>query len=128
MLLQFLFNNKLKYSPEGPAHGLVVHVGLVFVQAPESGDGLGVDQLEDALLPVGPLDISGTRLLVLQQLEQKFPQVGGGALPGLPLDGDAVGSDLGTVDPAASRGGRRHGPAHNFSLLFELGAGGTAGT
>ena len=68
------------------------------------------------------------RYLVLKELEQEFPKVCGGALTRLPLDGDAVGSDLGTVDPAASRGGRRHGPAHNFSLLFELGAGGTAGT
>lgn len=66
--------------PESPAHGLVVHVGLVLVQPPEPGDGLGVDQLEHALVPVGPLDVARAAVLVLQQLQQELPQVGGGAL------------------------------------------------
>lgn len=35
-------------SPQSSAHGFVVHVGLVFVQTPQTGNGLRVDQLEDA--------------------------------------------------------------------------------
>lgn len=68
------------------AHGLVVHVGLVLVQPPQPRHGLGVDQLEHALLAVGPLDEARAVLAVLQQLEQELPQVGGGALAALALD------------------------------------------
>lgn len=81
-------------SPERPSHRLVIHVGLVLVHAPQPRDGLGVDQLENALLAVGPLDEAGAALLVLQQLQEKLPQVGGGALAGLALQGDAVGAHL----------------------------------
>lgn len=62
------------------AHRLVVHVRLVLVHAPQSGHRLGVDQLEDALLAVCPLDETRTILTILQQLEQELPQVCGGAL------------------------------------------------
>lgn len=55
------------------AHRLVVHVRLVLVHAPESGHRLGVDQLEDALLAVRPLDETRTILTILQQLEQELP-------------------------------------------------------
>lgn len=68
------------------AHGLVVHVGLVLVQPPQPRHGLGVDQLEDALLAVGPLDEARAVLAVLQQLEQELPQVSGGSLAALALD------------------------------------------
>ena len=51
--------------PESPAHGLVVHVRLVLVEAPEAGHRLTVHQLEDPLLPVAPLDELGAALLVL---------------------------------------------------------------
>ena len=61
--------------PQCPAHGLVVHVGLVLVEPPESGDGLGIDQLKDALLAVGPLDIARAAVLVLKEFQQEFPQV-----------------------------------------------------
>ena len=47
-------------------HRLVVHVGLVLVEAPQPGHRLAVHQLEDALLPVGPLDELGTTLFVLK--------------------------------------------------------------
>lgn len=63
--------------PQRSAHGLVVHVGLVLVLAPQFGHGLGVDQLEDALLPLHPLDVPGAGVLILQQLQQELPQVGG---------------------------------------------------
>lgn len=71
--------------PERPSHGLVVHVGLVLVQAPEAGDSLGVDQLEDTLLTVGPLDVAGAVITILQQLQQEFPQVRGRSLAALAL-------------------------------------------
>ena len=53
--------------PESSTHGLVVHVGLVLVQPPEPGHGLAVHQLEDALLPVAPLDELGTAVFILKQ-------------------------------------------------------------
>ena len=53
-------------SPQGSAHRLVVHVRLVLVEAPQPGHRLAVHQLEDALLPVGPLDELGTTLFVLE--------------------------------------------------------------
>ena len=43
-------------------------------------DGLGVDQLEDASFAVGPLDVSRTVVLVVQQLQQELPQVGDAAV------------------------------------------------
>ena len=53
-------------SPQCPAHGLIVHVGLVLVHAPEPGHRLAVDQLEHPLLSVAPLDELGTALGVLE--------------------------------------------------------------
>ena len=81
--------------PECPAHGLIVHVRLVLVEPPQPGDRLAVHQLEDTLLSVGPLDELGAAVLVLQQLQQELPEVGGRALSGLPLAGDTVWTDLG---------------------------------
>jgi hypothetical protein len=51
--------------PESAPHGLVVHVRLVLVEAPEAGHRLAVHQLEDPLLPVAPLDVLGAAVLVL---------------------------------------------------------------
>lgn len=72
--------------PQCSAHRFVVHVRFVLVHAPQLGDGFGVDQLEHALLPVGPLDEPRAVLAVLEQLEQEFPQIGGGALARFALD------------------------------------------
>lgn len=63
-------------SPEGSAHSLIVHVRLVLVFPPQSGYSFGVNQLENALVPLHPLDVPGTGVFVLQQLQQKLPQVG----------------------------------------------------
>jgi len=71
--------------PQRPAHRLVVHVRLVLVHAPQAGHRLRVHQLEDALLPVRPLDEARTVLAILEQLQQELPQVGGGSLPAAPL-------------------------------------------
>ena len=82
------------------------------MQPPQPGHRLAVHQLEDALLPVTPLDELGTAVFILKQLvqiialspeyhshlkqfEQELPQVGGGALPGLALAGDPVRPHLG---------------------------------
>ena len=46
--------------PQRPAHGLVVHVGLVLVEPPQPGHRLAVHYLEHAPLPVHPLDVFGT--------------------------------------------------------------------
>lgn len=67
-------------------HGLVVHVRLVLVQPPQPRHCLGVHQLEHALLAVGPLNKARAILAVLQQLQQEFPEVRGGALAALALD------------------------------------------
>lgn len=69
----------MRGSPEGAAHGLVVHVRLVLVQSPQPGHSFGVDQLEHSLLSVGPLDVLGAALFVLQQLQQELPQVSCGS-------------------------------------------------
>ena len=53
--------------PESSTHGLVVHVWLVLVQPPQPGHRLAVHQLEDALLPVAPLDELGTAVFILEQ-------------------------------------------------------------
>lgn len=64
-------------SPEGSAHSLIVHVRLVLVFPPQSGHSFGVNQLENAFVPLHPLDVPGAGAFVLQQLQQKLPQVGG---------------------------------------------------
>lgn len=63
--------------PECPPHRLIVHVWLVLVLAPQLGHGLRVNQLEDALLPLGPLYVSGTGVFVLEEVQQELPKVGG---------------------------------------------------
>ena len=60
LLRLFLF-----YLPESPAHGLVVHVRLVLVHAPQPRHCLAVHQLEDSRRPVGPLDELGATFLIL---------------------------------------------------------------
>ena len=57
----------LSISPESSAHGLVVHVRLVLVKPPQSGDGLAVHQLEDSLLSVCPFDVLWTTFFVLNK-------------------------------------------------------------
>lgn len=64
-------------SPQGPAHSLVVHIRLIFVFTPQFRNSLWINKFEDALLSVHPLDVSGTRVLILQKLQQKLPEVGG---------------------------------------------------
>lgn len=62
-------------SPERSAHGFVVHIRLVFVLAPQLGDGLGVHQLKNAFLSLRPFDVFGTGVFVLQQGQEELPQV-----------------------------------------------------
>lgn len=44
---------------------------------PQFGHSFGIDQFEDALFPLHPLDVAGTGVFILQQLQQELPQVGG---------------------------------------------------
>ena len=53
-------------SPESSSHGLIVHVRLVLVFAPQLRNSLRVHQLEDAFFPLRPLDVFGTGVFVLQ--------------------------------------------------------------
>lgn len=61
--------------PEGTSHGLIVHVGFVLVFAPQLGHSFGVHQLEDTFLPLSPLNVPGTGVLILQQVQKELPQV-----------------------------------------------------
>ena len=60
------------------------------MQPPQSRYCLAVYQLEYPFFPVAPLDKLWAAVLVLEQLQQELPQVGGGALAGLPLAGNPV--------------------------------------
>ncbi len=60
------------------------------MQAPQPRDSLGIDEFENALLAVGPLDEPWAAFLILEKLEEELPQVGGGALSRLALQGDPV--------------------------------------
>jgi hypothetical protein len=78
------------FLPECSAHGFVVHIRLVLMQTPESGDSFGIDQLEHSLFAVGPLDEPWTRFLILKKLEQELPKVGCGTFTGLSLEGNTI--------------------------------------
>lgn len=45
------------------------------MQPPQARHGFRIDQLEDSFLPIGPLDITGAVVSVLQQFQQELPQV-----------------------------------------------------
>lgn len=78
-------DTSLVIVPQGTTHRLVVHVRLVLVQSPETRHGLRVDQLEDALVAVRPLDKSRAVFAVLQKFQQELPQVRCRSLATLPL-------------------------------------------
>ena len=65
----------MSVSPESSAHGLVVHVWLVLVKSPQSGDRLAVHDLEDAPVSVQPLDVVRTVRRGLKQREEELPEV-----------------------------------------------------
>ena len=48
--------------PQSSSHRFVVHRRSFLVLSPEPRDGLGVDQLEDARVAVGPADVARTVL------------------------------------------------------------------
>lgn len=73
--------------PQGPPHGLVVHVRFVFLLAPQLGHSLGVHQLEDALLSLRPLDVLGAGVSVLQKGQEELPQINGAACRGRGSEG-----------------------------------------
>lgn len=61
--------------PECSSHCLIIHIWLVLVFAPKSGHCFWVDQLEDPCMGIGPFDVPGADLSILQQLHQELPQV-----------------------------------------------------
>ena len=67
LTINFGQDSSLIIISQSSAHGLVVHVWFVLVEAPEPGHGLAVDQLEDPLLSVCPFDVFRTTLFVLRQ-------------------------------------------------------------
>ena len=75
---------------ECPAHLVIVHAQMIFLNAPEPRQTGRIDNFEDSRLLVLPLDVGGVSLPgIVQQLLQKVPEqppVGGGGL-GLPLGG-----------------------------------------
>lgn len=71
--------------PQGPSHRLVVHIGLVLVHPPQPRHRLGIHQFKHPLLPVRPFDIPRTVLPVLQQLQQKLPQISRRTFPAFPF-------------------------------------------
>ena len=60
---------------ESSAHGLVVHVRLVLVESPQSGDRLAVHDLEDSPVSVQPLDVVRTVGGGLEEGRQELPEV-----------------------------------------------------
>ncbi|RUS72172.1 hypothetical protein EGW08_020067, partial [Elysia chlorotica] len=75
LAVHFVEDSASVHRPEGAAHRLVVHVWLVLVLAPEPRHGLAVDELEDALVAVGPLDVVRAGVSALEQLQEELPQV-----------------------------------------------------
>ena len=62
---RYQLNHFHYFIPQCSPHSLIVHVWLVLVEPPQSGHGLAVHQLEDALLPVTPLDELRAAVFVL---------------------------------------------------------------
>ena len=67
LAIHFVQNSSGIEIYERAAHGLIVHVRLVLVLAPQTTHGLGV--------PVGQLDEVRVRVLVLEQLKEELLQV-----------------------------------------------------
>ena len=65
----------MSVSPESSAHGLVIHVWLVLVKSPQSGDRFAVHDLKDAPVSVQPLDVVRTVRRGLKQREEELPEV-----------------------------------------------------
>ena len=75
--LRLLHDALLVVLPERAAQLVVVHGGPVLALAPERGHAVRVDDLEDALLAVQPVDGGGVELRLQQQLLDELPQVDG---------------------------------------------------
>lgn len=86
LAIDFRQNAALIVIPQRSAHRFVVHVRLVLVHAPQTGHRLRVDQLENALIPARPLDVARTVFAILQQFEQKLPQICGRTFAAASLD------------------------------------------
>lgn len=61
------------------------------MQAPQARHCFRVDQLEDTLLAVCPLDKTRAVLSILEEFQEELPEVGGGALARFALDAGGWG-------------------------------------
>ena len=65
----------MRVLPECAAEFLIVHGWAVFLGAPHSGDLVRLDNAEDSLGSILPLDQPWIVIRVVQQFEQELPQV-----------------------------------------------------
>ena len=65
------------YLPQGSTELFVCHLLVVFLLAPEIGDDFRVDDTEDTLLAVLPLDdaVLAHPLAVLEKVSNELPQM-----------------------------------------------------
>lgn len=63
-------------SPHSAAEFFIGHAGVLLLLAPHLGHGLGLEELEDALVAVLPLHQALVPLGVDQDVSDEFPQVG----------------------------------------------------
>ena len=83
--LRLLHDPLLVVLPERARQLVIVHGRPVLPLAPQRCHAVRVDDLEDPLLPVQPVDAAGVEVRLVEQLLDELPQVdvGGGAAGGL---------------------------------------------
>ena len=77
-LLSLLHDALLVVLPQGSGQLIVVHGRPVFSLAPQGRNPVGIHNLEDAALPVQPVDAARVHVWCHQQLLDKLPQVDAG--------------------------------------------------
>jgi len=83
-LFRLLHLALLVVLPERPGELVVVHGGTVLALTPKRGNPDRVDNLEDSLLSVQPVDAARVALWLQEELLEELPQhnVGAGSLLG----------------------------------------------
>jgi len=79
--LSLLHDPFLVVLPQRPRQLVVVHRRSVLSLSPQSGNLDRVDDLEDPLLPVDPVDVVAVQGRLEQELLDKLPEVDVGARP-----------------------------------------------
>lgn len=105
--LCFLHDALLVVLSERSREFVVVHGRAVLPLAPERGNSVGVDNLEDAPLPIQPVDAARVHVRGQEQLLHELPQVNaGGGTAGLGSRGGRRGAAGEVAAAGASRAGR----------------------